>query len=318
MLVIGDVGLPIPSGLRRIDMALTPGIPAVADVLRGVLEEMQVEKAVIATEAMERNGGQLPGWCQLPVTPQAVSHEDFKRLTQQARVMVRTGECTPRAGRCGFWRTSGRAHLGYAGASPIACPHAQLRAPRSPAPRNHRPRTRLAVGQQHPFHRPARHGHRGHRLLQPCRSDSGPGTRHAAGPRAGPHPQHPPAQRPLRRQRGAAKGLAGRHHRHPARPGRPCAPVGCLRAELHAHRAGVSALSGRHAAGAGLLCAAGRQALAGARRARARPPFGGAVRAPGPRADLGRCAVGERLWRGVPRAGGRRCLCPGGCHAGPD
>ena len=46
---------------------------------------------------MERNGGQLPGWCQLPVTPQAVSHEDFKRLTQQARVMVRTGECTPYA-----------------------------------------------------------------------------------------------------------------------------------------------------------------------------------------------------------------------------
>ena len=64
MLVIGDVGLPIPNGPRRIDLALTPGIPTVADVLRVVLEEMQVEKAVIATEAMERNGGQLPGWCQ--------------------------------------------------------------------------------------------------------------------------------------------------------------------------------------------------------------------------------------------------------------
>ena len=97
MLVIGDVGLPIPNGPRRIDLALTPGIPAVAAVLRVVLEEMQVEKAVIATEAMERNGGQLPGWCRLPVTPQAGSQEDFKRLTQQARVMVRTGECTPYA-----------------------------------------------------------------------------------------------------------------------------------------------------------------------------------------------------------------------------
>ncbi len=97
MLVIGDVGLPIPSGPRRIDLALTPGIPAVADVLRVVLEEMQIEKAVIATEAMERNGGQLPAWCQLPMQPSTVSHEDFKRLTQQARVMVRTGECTPYA-----------------------------------------------------------------------------------------------------------------------------------------------------------------------------------------------------------------------------
>ena len=97
MLVIGDVGLPIPNGPRRIDLALTPGIPAVADVLRVVLTELQVEKAVIATEAVERAQGLLPGWCQLPVTPQAVSHEDFKRLTQQARVMVRTGECTPYA-----------------------------------------------------------------------------------------------------------------------------------------------------------------------------------------------------------------------------
>ena len=51
MLVIGDVGLPIPDGPRRIDLALTPGIPAVADVLRAVLTELQVEKAVIATEA---------------------------------------------------------------------------------------------------------------------------------------------------------------------------------------------------------------------------------------------------------------------------
>ena len=36
------------------------------EVLRVVLEEMQVEKAVIANGAMEHNGGQLPTWCQLP------------------------------------------------------------------------------------------------------------------------------------------------------------------------------------------------------------------------------------------------------------
>jgi len=97
MLVIGDVGLPIPPGPRRIDLALTPGIPAVADVLRTVLSEMQVERAVIATEAVAREGGALPAWCALPVTPDQVLHEDFKRLTAQARVMVRTGECTPYA-----------------------------------------------------------------------------------------------------------------------------------------------------------------------------------------------------------------------------
>lgn len=97
MLVIGDVGLPIPPGPRRIDLALTPGIPAVADVLRAVLSELQVEKAVIATEAVERNAGALPGWCVLPVAPAQVPHDEFKRLTAQARVMVRTGECSPYA-----------------------------------------------------------------------------------------------------------------------------------------------------------------------------------------------------------------------------
>lgn len=97
MLVIGDVGLPIPPGPRRIDLALTPGIPAVADVLRAVLSEMQVERAVIATEAVAREGGDLPAWCVLPVTPKQLPHDDFKRLTAQARVMVRTGECTPYA-----------------------------------------------------------------------------------------------------------------------------------------------------------------------------------------------------------------------------
>ncbi|RLJ38417.1 D-ribose pyranase [Acidovorax sp. 106] len=97
MLVIGDVGLPIPNGPRRIDLALTPGIPAVADVLRVVLTELQVEKAVIATEAVERAKGLLPSWCQLPVAPATVSHEEFKHLTERARVVVRTGECTPYA-----------------------------------------------------------------------------------------------------------------------------------------------------------------------------------------------------------------------------
>jgi D-ribose pyranase len=97
MLVIGDVGLPIPPGPRRIDLALTPGIPAVADVLQAVLVEMQVERALIASEAVERAGGALPGWCTLPVAPEAVPHEEFKRLCREARVMVRTGECTPYA-----------------------------------------------------------------------------------------------------------------------------------------------------------------------------------------------------------------------------
>lgn len=99
MIVIGDAGLPVPDGPLRIDLALTPGIPRVADVLRVVLSEMQVERAVVAQEALDANGGQLPAWCegQLSVVPEAVSHADFKRLSAHAKAVVRTGECTPYA-----------------------------------------------------------------------------------------------------------------------------------------------------------------------------------------------------------------------------
>ena len=100
MLVIGDAGLPIPDGPRRIDLALTPGIPRVADVLKAVLSEMQVERALLAREAVEQlPAGTLPAWCegQLTVVPETISHEELKRLSARAKAVIRTGECTPYA-----------------------------------------------------------------------------------------------------------------------------------------------------------------------------------------------------------------------------
>lgn len=100
MVVIGDAGLPIPDGPRRIDLALTPGIPRVADVLKVVLSEMQVERTLIAREAIgQLPVGQLPAWCegQLAALPETVSHEELKRLSARAKAVIRTGECTPYA-----------------------------------------------------------------------------------------------------------------------------------------------------------------------------------------------------------------------------
>ena len=100
MLVLGDAGLPIPDGPLRIDLALTPGVPSLADVLKAVLTEMQVERVMLARETLAREDqGALPAWCdgQLSVTPELVTHEELKRLCGQARAVVRTGECTPYA-----------------------------------------------------------------------------------------------------------------------------------------------------------------------------------------------------------------------------
>jgi D-ribose pyranase len=69
-------------------------------VLKAVLSEMQVERALLAREAVEQlPAGTLPAWCegQLTVVPETISHEELKRLSARARAVVRTGECTPYA-----------------------------------------------------------------------------------------------------------------------------------------------------------------------------------------------------------------------------
>jgi len=99
LLVIGDAGLPIPDGPRRIDLAVSAGVPSFRDVLAAVLAEMQVEGAVIAEELAPRNPsvhGELRR--QLGDAPvSAMPHEQFKAATRGARAIVRTGEFSPYA-----------------------------------------------------------------------------------------------------------------------------------------------------------------------------------------------------------------------------
>lgn len=102
MLVLGDAGLPIPFGPhapQRIDLAVCPGIPALADVLKAVLSELEVQTAIIANEALVGVAHELPHWYekQLKLVPKTISHDEFKKLCALSRAMVRTGECTPHA-----------------------------------------------------------------------------------------------------------------------------------------------------------------------------------------------------------------------------
>jgi D-ribose pyranase len=99
LLVIADAGLPIPAGVRRIDLAVRPGVPGFMEVVGAVLEELQVEEAVVASE-MEERSPQILAQLQhalgeVPIT--AVIHENFKLQTARARAVVRTGEFTPYA-----------------------------------------------------------------------------------------------------------------------------------------------------------------------------------------------------------------------------
>jgi len=97
-IVICDSGLPIPRGAEVVDLALTKNIPRFIDAVGVILEEIQVESAVIAAEMPRVNGlvhRQLMGLLkETPVS--AVPHEEFKRLTMNGGniAFVRTGEAT--------------------------------------------------------------------------------------------------------------------------------------------------------------------------------------------------------------------------------
>lgn len=99
MLVIADAGLPIPSEPVRIDLALTRGVPGATQTLKVILEELKVEKVILAEEAKERNPKFLADVqaLLLEVPIEFMPHTDFKAETASARAVVRTGEFAPYA-----------------------------------------------------------------------------------------------------------------------------------------------------------------------------------------------------------------------------
>jgi D-ribose pyranase len=96
-LVIADAGLPIPGSTQRIDLALTQNIPAFLDTLRAVLSELQIEKAIVAEEMPAVSPQVYKAVVALMESVQVdmIPHEEFKRRSQSAVAIVRTGEFTP-------------------------------------------------------------------------------------------------------------------------------------------------------------------------------------------------------------------------------
>lgn len=100
--VIGDCGLPVPPGVERVDLAVAMGVPRFAEVADAILAEIEVEAAVIASEAASSAAGEL--LAERFPSAQSVPHEELKQLMRQARFVVRTGDATPYANviiRCG-------------------------------------------------------------------------------------------------------------------------------------------------------------------------------------------------------------------------
>jgi D-ribose pyranase len=95
---IGDLGLPVPSGIKKIDLALRYGSPKFQEVLDEYLANVVVEKVYLASEMKEKNPQQLGAVLgKLPENVEVVfiSHEELKEMEKDVKAVVRTGEATP-------------------------------------------------------------------------------------------------------------------------------------------------------------------------------------------------------------------------------
>ena len=82
-LCIADCGLPIPKGVKVIDISVTAGIPSFLDVLRTVAKEIDEKNPKILADMCSILG-------EMPV--EKIPHEELKRRVASAKCVIRTGE----------------------------------------------------------------------------------------------------------------------------------------------------------------------------------------------------------------------------------
>jgi D-ribose pyranase len=100
-IVVTDAGLPIALTVERVDLAIKADLPAFLDVLDVVLDELQIEGAILSEEIRSASPQMLDQISQRlaarGVTATFVPHTEFKAATANARAAVRSGEFTPYA-----------------------------------------------------------------------------------------------------------------------------------------------------------------------------------------------------------------------------
>ena len=85
-----DAGLPIPAGVKRIDLAIENGYPSFIRTLDAILSELMVEEIVLAAEIHSHNQMVFDQMMELfethSMTPRVteVAHEKFKQMTHDS------------------------------------------------------------------------------------------------------------------------------------------------------------------------------------------------------------------------------------------
>ena len=96
-LSIGDAGMQVPMGTKKIDLCVDKELPSFMDVLQNVLKELKVQKIYLADEIKDQNPKQLENIKKaLPDVEIAfMPHSDLKKNLAKTHAFIRTGEMTP-------------------------------------------------------------------------------------------------------------------------------------------------------------------------------------------------------------------------------
>ncbi len=98
-LTVADCGLPIPQEVERVDLSLTKGYPKFLEILKAVLKDLVVEKAILAQEIKEKSPELEREIIELlpDIEIEYIPHAEFKQETHNSRAVVRSGETIPYA-----------------------------------------------------------------------------------------------------------------------------------------------------------------------------------------------------------------------------
>jgi D-ribose pyranase len=98
MIVISDMGFPMPELRHGLDLALKPGVPTVPDVLDAISTDFSWDRIIIAAEAISavpERVSVLKQMCPHAAIDPCESHVEFKHIAALCKAGVRTGDPTP-------------------------------------------------------------------------------------------------------------------------------------------------------------------------------------------------------------------------------
>lgn len=106
-ILIGDASMPVPAGVKLIDLAVVEGVPGFIEVLEAVLGELHVASGIIPSEMEEENSEMKEKLDKIigDIKVTDFLNEQVMNISKECKYVVRTGEFTPyssiilRAGR---------------------------------------------------------------------------------------------------------------------------------------------------------------------------------------------------------------------------